>query len=384
MSDRLIQFGENAVALSYDLDVRLAQWETLRTTMVRGVPPEFTRDEWGYLVSFVASEHLLSAFTASFGELAQGEVTSLFRARGSIAIWLPGNVSLLGPLVLVLASFAGVPMQVKAGSKSNDLCAAFVQYAVDNLASNELRDYLRDCVKVEQFDRTDARNAEMAAQASVRIAFGSDAAIASIHDLPHPTDSIGISFGDHRSEAWVEASALDDAAVAKLIKVFAIYGQAGCTSPRRVVMLNGQRQDCESLRERMLSMWPSTIKRDVPMHIASLNVMHAQLNAASGWDVRMAGRNGAVIGIGTVDQAEMSGLMSLAIVSGTRDEAIAMLPHNIQTLGHCVQKSHELLPMLARTRVKRCVPIMQMHHFGAVWDGQNFWRQLFEQVAFQP
>jgi hypothetical protein len=306
---------------------------------------------------------------------------SLVRPRGPVAIWLPSNVSLLGPLVLVLASFAGVPMRVKAGSKSNDLCAAFVEYAISNLGEGELRDYLRDQVKIERFDRHDPRNAEMAAGASVRIAFGSDAAMAAIHALQHPVDSIGISFGDHRSEAWAEADALDDAAVTTLMKVFAIYGQAGCTSPRRVVMLGGSEADCHALRERMLKLWPTTMKTDAPMHIASLNVMHAQLNAASGWDVRLAHRNGAVLGVGPVDKAEMSGLMSLAIVPGSVEEAVAMLPPNIQTIGHLVKDSSKLIKVIGRTKAKRFVPVAQMHHFGPVWDGQNFFRQLFEEVA---
>jgi len=381
MFDGMINFDGKLAALGFDLTVRLKQWDALRVKMVRGVPAEFTRDEWAYLIGFVTVDHLYDCLVTSFGMEDHGDPKSLLRPRGAIAIWLPSNVSLLGPLVLILASFAGVPMRVKAGSKSNDLCAAFVQYAIDNLGDGELRDYLRDQVKIERFDRHDPRNAEMAAGASVRIAFGSDPAMAAIHALAHPVDSIGISFGDHRSEAWVEASALDDVAVTTLMKVFAIYGQAGCTSPRRVVMLNGFSADCEALRERMMKQWPTTMKADALMHIASLNIMHAQLNAASGWDVKLTHRNGAVLGVGSVDNAEMSGLMSLAIVPGTVDEAIAMLPPNIQTIGYHVADAPELLPVIVKTKAKRFVPVAQMHHFGPVWDGQNFFRQLFEEVA---
>jgi hypothetical protein len=381
MSDRMMQFGDSLIALDYDLEARLAKWDALRMKMARGVPAEFTRDEWAYLVGFVAKEHLYEAFIVSFGMEGGDPAKSLVRPRGPIAIWLPSNVSLLGPLVLILSSFAGVPMRVKAGSKSHDLCAAFGQFAIKNLDEGELRDYLRDQVKIERFDRHDPRNAEMAANASVRIAFGSDAAMAAIHALPHPADSIGISFGDHRSEAWVEAGALDDAAVMTLMKVFAIYGQAGCTSPRRVAMLGGSEADCHALRDRMLKLWPMTMKADAPMHIASLNVMHTQLNAASGWDVKLAHRNGAALGVNPVDKAEMSGLMSLAIVPGTVEQAIAMLPPNVQTIGHHIAEASKLLPLIAKTKAKRFVPLAQMHHFGPVWDGQNFFRQLFEEVA---
>jgi hypothetical protein len=356
----------------------VTQWDSLRVRMARTVPVEFTRDEWAYLITFVAREHLEEALKKSLcGE------KSLFRPRGPIAIWLPSNVSLLGPLVLTLASLSGSPMRVKVGSKSNDLCTAFVQYAIDNFGDGPLRDYLRDKVKIERFDRHDPRNAVMAANANVRIAFGSDAAIKAIHALPHPLDSIGISFGDHRSEAWVEAGALDDAAVISLMKVFAIYGQAGCTSPRRVVMLGCSEADSLALRDRMLKLWPTTIKADAPMHIASLNLMHSQLNEASGWDVKLTHRNGAALGVGSIDKPEMSGLMSLAIVSGTVEQAVAMLPPNIQTIGHHIADTSKLLPKIAKTTVKRFVPVAQMHHFSPVWDGQNFFRLLFEEVALQ-
>ncbi len=381
MFDSMTNFNGRLLAADYDLDDRFDQWEALRTIMARRVPPEFTRDEWAYLTTFVAGANLYKCVEMSLGSESSRPPASLLRSRGPIAIWLPSNVSLLGPLVLILASFAGVPMRVKAGSKSNDLCAAFVQFAIDHLGDAELRDYLRYQVKIERFDRHDPRNAEMAANASVRIAFGSDAAMAAIHALPHPVDSIGISFGDHRSEAWVESAALDDAAVTTLMKVFAIYGQAGCTSPRRVVMLGGSEADCHALRDRMLKLWPTTMKMDAPMHIASLNVMHAQLNAASGWDVKLTHRNAAVLGVGPVDKAEMSGLMSLAIVPGTVEQAIEMLPPNIQTIGHHVADASKLLPLIAKTKAKRFVPVAQMHHFGPVWDGQNFFRQLFEEVA---
>lgn len=354
----------------------VTQWDSLCVGMTRAVPPEFTRDEWAYLITFVARKHLEDSLKRSL----RAE-KSLFRPRGPIAIWLPGNVSLLGPLVLVLASLTGAPMRIKAASKLDDLCAAFTQYAIDNLDDGSLRDYLRGRVKIERFDRHDPRNAEMAANASVRIAFGSDTAMAAIDALPHPADSIGISFGDHRSEAWVETKVLDDAGVSTLIKVFAIYGQAGCTSPRRVVILGGSETDCYWLRDRMLKLWPITMKTDLQMHIASLNLMHAHLNAAFGWDVRCAHRNGAVLGIGPVDKAEMSGLMSLAIVPASVEQAVAMLPLNIQTIGHAVQDASQLTQVIGRTKAKRFVPVAQMHYFGPVWDGQNFFRRLFEEVA---
>ncbi len=383
MFDRLAHFsrGDRActVALDYDLEARFSQWDALRKRMARGVPDGFSRDEWAYLVTFLDRSNLYEPFEQSFGKFEPvGKVGALFRPRGPIAIWLPNNVSLLGPLTLILASFAGRPMRVKTGSRSNDLCAAFLDYALKNLPPGELADWLGASVTIERFDRGDERNHSLAADAAVRIVFGSDAAATAIHSLPHPTTSIGITFADHRSEAWVEMSALDDAKLLTLIRVFAIYGNAGCTSPRRVVIIDGTLEDCVALRERMIALW----REEVPMHVASQNILSQQLAAMEVWDAQLAPRHAAVLGVGSLAQRELPGAMSLAIVPATASEAAAALPNNIQTVGHCLRYADapEWLSLLARTPVKRWVPIAQMHHFGPVWDGANFWRQLFEET----
>lgn len=387
MSDQLAHFisGDRAcaVALGYDLEARFAQWDALRKRMARAVPAAFTRDEWAYLVTFLDRENLREPFAQSFGEPApSGKVGALFRPRGPIAIWLPNNVSLLGPLTLILTSFAARPIRVKTGSRSNDLCSAFVAYALENLPPGELADWLRADVKIERFARDDERNKTFAAEAAVRIVFGSDAAATGIHSLPHPVSSIGITFADHRSEAWVEMAALDDARLSTLIRVFAIYGQAGCTSPRRVVVIDGTAEDCATLRRRMIALW----REEVPMHIASQNILSNQLAATAGWDAQLAPHHAAVLGVGSFAQRETPGLMSLAIIPATAAEAAAALPTNIQTVGHCLSHADApgWLALLARTTVKRWVPIARMHHFGAVWDGVNFWRQLFGETFIDP
>jgi hypothetical protein len=380
MSDHASGFAAGTLVLGYDLELRFAEWESLRRAMVRGVSPEFTRDEWAYLVNFVSEYSLRAAFTRTFGPPSLDTPPALFRPRGPLAIWLPNNVSLLGPLVVVLASFTGTAIRVKAGSRSDDLCTAFIRYAINHLRDGALRSHLSEQVCIERFDRLDPRNAAMAADAAVRIAFGSDAAVAGIHGFPHPVESIGISFGDHTSEAWAELPALDDEAVRMLLGVFAIYGQAGCTSPRRVVIIDGATSDCKRLRDRLVASWPTVIRRDVPMHTASQNVLQAQLAAADGWEVRLAPRHAAVFGVGHMGNAGMTGLMSLGIVAGSVEETIATLPANIQTVGTILRDARKLLSRIGQTTVKRFVPVAEMHHFGPVWDGQNFFRQFFEEV----
>jgi hypothetical protein len=381
MSEQLTRFSKHAVALPYALDARLAQWESLRKEMVRGVPDEFTRDEWAYLVSFLDTHHLKSIFTSTFGPEGTAPLESLWRPRSPIAIWLPNNVSLLGPLVLILASFSGQPIAVKTGSRSEELCGAFCRYCLTTLPPGELRSYLSESIGIQAFDRNDPRNFEMAKQAAVRIAFGSDEGVSAIHALPHPAHSIGISFGNKRSEAWVSVDSLDDASADMLLKVFAIYGQAGCTSPRRVVIIGGSRKDALALRERMVARWPSAVKRPTAMNVASANTMNLQLNRAQGWDALFGPHNAAVFGVGPLERGEMKGLMSLPISWGSLEETTRYLPSNIQTLGYFGLSVEDIIPYILPSGIKRLVPLGQMHHFGPVWDGFNFWSQLFEEIA---
>lgn len=349
-----------------ELDELLARWRTVQRAMTRERPEAFTRDEWAYLIAFLDERQL----RAPFEQLRSPGYVAV--PRGPIAVWLPNNVSLLGPLTLILLSLTGNPIRVKAGSRADDLASAFVAYACG------VADVFND-VTVEQFDRTDPRNAQMAAEAKVRIAFGGDEAARAIDGLPHPLDSTGFYFADRTSEAWIEKT--DDETLRTLAKVFAIYGTAGCTSPRRVVVLKG---DVRAVRDRLAELWPAM--RDVAMHHASQNVMARQWAAALGWDAITTSRNAAVLAAGDVALPLPPSLFLLPIVSASEEEALATLPANIQTLGHALspERLDALLPRLARTAVTRIVPVGAMHHFGAVWDGWEFWRSAFRMIEVQP
>ena len=372
-----------AVALPVRLDALVADWSQLRTAMIRRMPGDFSREEWSYLISFVDAEALMRPFRETFGAACTGSARpcdALARPRGAVAVWLPSNVSLLGPLMLILLSLTGNRLRLKAGSHGNDLTAAFLDFARESLPAGPLKNYLCEQVRIERFDRNDPRNVEFSRDASCRIAFGSDEAAEAVAGLPHPADSSTYVFSDRRSEAWIEPGSLNDAVIQMLIKVFAIYGQAGCTSPGRVVLLDGTANDARQLRDRILTAWPRILPGRPPIHVASQNVMARQWAAVLGWDAALASHGAAVIASGEADLRRPSSLMFLPIVACSKEEALQTLPANIQTIGHAVQQpaDPEWLRLFAATAVKRFVPLARMHHFGAVWDGWEFWRGMFE------
>lgn len=373
------------VALAFDLHDWINQWQELRERMIRRMPTSFTRDEWAYLIRFLAPESLLRPWIESFGKQVLtpvNPVNALLRPRGPIAVWLPNNVSLLGPLTLILASMSSSSLRIKAGSRADDLTSSFVAYVRESLQGGSVADYFGGELRVEQFGREDVRNREMALECKMRIVFGSDGAVRAIGSLPRPVDSVGIAFPNHSSEVWVEVGAMDDSHLQNLIRVFAIYGRAGCTSPQRVVILGGSETDARNLQEALLRLWPLTMREPPPMHTASGNILSCQWAAAGGWNAATAARNGAVFAVGNMDAPSFEGLMALPIVSGSVERALRTVPENIQTIGHCLNDPADpkWLGVLASSSVKRFVPISEMHHFGPVWDGNNFWRQLFEEV----
>jgi hypothetical protein len=389
MSEQLQYFnspaGCAAVALTFDYRQAIADWATLRKRMVKEVPPAFTRDEWAYLVTFLEPGNLEKPFVESFGapvDSSDGTLRTLYRPRGSIAVWLPNNVSLLGPLTLVLLSLTGQQIRLKLGSSAEDLTGAFLDYAVANLPGGPLADALTNDVLAETFVRDDPRHAEWARKARVRIVFGSDEAARTIHQLPHPLDSVGFSFTDRQSEAWLELGAIDDRVLETLLKVFAIYGQAGCTSPKRVILLNGSERHAHDLRDRLLDAWPRVLRGETPMHVASENLMAEQRARALGWAPRSAPGNAGLLASGVAGLEGFEAQMALRIEAASVDQALDGLPPNIQTVGHALENPEDPAWKLriAGSRILRFVPLGEMHYFGSRWDGQDFWRQCFEAV----
>lgn len=378
--------GCSAVYLPFELQQAIADWSALRPIMARQVPDEFTRDEWAYLIMFLDVANLLRPFEQSFGELVDtmsDDINRVFRRRGTVAIWLPGNVSLLGPLAMILLSLTGNRIRMKGATDAGDLTGAFLDFARSHLPQGKFWEHLENDVRYDVFERNDVRNGEMAADADVRIAFGSDQAVQSILELDHPLGSVGIAFADRQSEAWIEKDAVSDTLLTELIKVFAIYGQAGCTSPRRALILGATGGEVKAIRDRVRAMWPDVILGDPAPHVASENIMWRQCAAARGWDSVLAPRNAAVLASGKIDVEVPSGHMVLAFVPATFDEAIAALPDQIQTIGYGIAEtrlSARWLNVAGHTGVDRLVPIGKMHHFGPVWDGQAFWCQAFDEI----
>jgi hypothetical protein len=370
--------GRTLVLLPRSLDATLDAFARLRRAMIRTRPDAFTRDEWAYLITFLDDANLRASFVAAFGTPAdvRGNYARLARPRGRVAVWLPNNVSLLGPLTLILLALTGNLVRVKAGSRADDLATAFVRW------SREIDATLFDGVEIQQFDREDPRNAAMAAEADVRIAFGSDAAMRNIDALPHPIDSAGFYFANRTSEAWIDLAHADEETLLTIAKVFAIYGTAGCTSPQRLVVLDATNDDALRIRDALAALWPAVVPRDVPMHHASQNIAHAQIANATGWSAVTTPRNAAVLAAGTTALPSVDGSLTLAIVAAKTDEAFDTLPPNIQTLGTALERDRRdaLLPRLAAAGVKRIVPVVEMHHFGALWDGWNWWQETFVEI----
>ncbi len=376
-------FGRTALALPFSHSQIIAEWSGLRGAMRGTVPAGFSRDEWAYLMAFLAPENLEAPFLESFGQLVDGGRPSrLARPRGTVAVWLPNNVSLLGPLTLILLTLTGNRILLKGGSRSQDLTGTFLSFAREHLGEGALRAHLEGQVSLETFAHGDDRQRKLIDDADVRIVFGSDASAAAIHGAAPPLRGTGFSFIDRQSQAWIETGAATDEVLTNLIRVFAIYGQAGCTSPRRIILLNGTREQAMELRSRIAGLWPKVLRARPPAHIASGNTMALQWAAAVGWDAAMAGDRHAVIGVGEVSRESIDAPMFLPICPGTPEEAARQLPANIQTVGHAFVDPADprWLRLAAKTPIKRFVPIARMHHFGPLWDGQRFWSQCFEEV----
>lgn len=387
MSDYLAWFrapaGIAAVATPSSAEDMIKDWATVRRAMMKTVAPGFSRDEWAYLASFLDAEKLWQPWLESFGQPivpSEKPPNRLYRPRGAIAVWLPGNVSLLGPLTLVLLSLTGQPLRMKLSTSSDDLAGAFLRFARENLPEGVLKEHLDTRVAAHSFGRGDPRERELARDSQVRIVFGSDEAAQAIDALPHPVNSVGISFADRQSEAWLDMASINDDTLTTLLRVFAIYGQAGCTSPGRVVLLDATTSERDEVFERLRRLAAGLIRGETPMHVASENLMAAQWAQALGWGAEQTPGNTMVLAAGDTALEDFESLMTIKLQVRSRDEAFAALPDNIQTIGYALGGSVDTawLERLADSRIARFVPLAQMHHFSSTWDGESFWRQCFE------
>ena len=374
------------VSLPFRLEKFVQSWTELRQRMAKSRPDNFGREEWGYIIRFLEKDNLMRPFLETWGSpipSPRHRVNSLFRPRGPVSIWLPNNVSLLGPLSVILMSLTGNNLKLKIGSRSEDLTTAFLTFCRHSLKDGVLLGYLRKQVEVVSADHDDLRQARTAREAKVRIVFGSDEAATAIEALPHSLDSIGFSFPNRQSEAWIEPRAITAQILTDLIKVFAVYGQAGCTAPHRVILLNGTWKQAIALRSALLERWPKIITGRIPVHLASENVMTSQWGRALGWDAELSLGNGSVVAVGRYSLEPLKSRMALPIIPASFEAAQKHLPKNIQTLGHAVKEPRHprWFKALAATSVKRFVLLSRMHHFGPVWDGWSFWREAFEEVV---
>jgi Acyl-CoA reductase (LuxC) len=333
----------------------MSDWITLRSELLRDRPEPFERAELAHLAEFL-------------GRLPK---PPLGRPRSPIAVSLPNNVSLLGPLVVALLSLLGPELHLKPGSRSRDLTSAFVAWARDRVPAGALRDWLHDRVNLSD------ELSEAGARAAVRIAFGSDEALRAISALPHRDDSYWFGFGDRASEAWLEPAAADDDALRALVRTFAVYGRAGCTSPRRAVLLEASPAEAYELRERLARLWPAVEGTRCEMHVASQTALAAQLAAAAGVPATRTLGGGALL-----SAEETDGVRTLAVVAASLEEAVVSAPANLQTIGHAVRDAGDprLLDAALRAGAVRWVPIPDMHTFGPVWDGHAWWEACVERL----
>ncbi len=369
----------SALLLPFSLPELCAAWNQLTRAMIRARPEAFSRDEWAYLLTFLAGDRLAAIPTSALGaEGSCGAVRYVLRPRGDVAVWLPNNVSLLGPLTLVVLSLTGARLRLKGGTRGRELTGAFLAFCREHGAP-PLREALDSRVRYAAFSREDPRNAAWAGEADVRIVFGGDDTARAIH-AHAKLDSVGLSFRHRVSEAWLDPDLVDADVCRDLLRVFAVYGQAGCTSPRRVVLIGADAGAAEALTERLWKLWPEILPGRPPVHAASRNVLSAQLAKIAGWRPRLVADHAAVLCAGELDRPLVDGPFTLHVVSGSLDAAFAALPASIQTIGHVLPRPAELLPRLAGSAVKRLVPLARMHDFGPVWDGHHIWLDCFERI----
>jgi hypothetical protein len=293
-------------------------------------------------------------------------------------------VSLLGPLTLIVCILSGVKnIRLKTSSRAEDLTSHFAEYIKNMMANSVLAEFVASSVSVVNEDQDHPAVKQMAKEADVRIVFGSDATALDIQQTSLNPTSQNVAFIDKVSEAWIdkESSKVEDV-LADLVKVFHEYGKVGCTSPQRLILIDHSREEALKIRASLLKIYHQLFPGKPEMHIASNTTLANQILTLEGWDCLEVKNKSTLFAVGSYALEAYDGLMSLPIIPSDILGATQNLPQNIQTIGCQLSKSNQqvLLNHLGKTQIKRIVPIQEMHNFGSVWDGLNFFDTLFDQV----
>lgn len=378
-----------ALLLPFSVPSMLGDWEVIMKAMLREIPVEFSRSDWAYLASFLQPEQLKSVYSRTFGELVQPSsppenlpLGIIYKPRGQVAVWLPANVGLLGPLSIILVSISGNNLQIKGSIRGDAYSNSFLAFARKHAPTGFLRDYLHKQVNFDVFDRDDARNHQMSRCADVRIIFGSDTAVSALSQLQHKPTALTFGFTDHQSESWIASDSYHDSDIEMIVKIFSVYGQAGCTSPRRIVLIDGKLDEVAQLSDRILACWNYLNEPRPAADQASSSIFASQMGAVQGWKIRIASNNRGCLLIGEPDMPLVEATPALHLVAAPLEIAARTMPANIQTIGYLCSHSRlsDWAKVLLKFPIKRLVPLGEMHHFGPVWDGFEFWRNLFEAV----
>ena len=139
-----VKWGSSVVSTPTDISLVIESWGKLRTKMIRTMPSDFEREEWAYIIQFLGPSILNQVIAQTFGDKLgdREDVRRIYRPRGTVAVWLPNNVSLLGPLLLVLISLSGNKAIFKSGTRSKNLTQSFLDYGLENLPDGPLKNYL--------------------------------------------------------------------------------------------------------------------------------------------------------------------------------------------------------------------------------------------------
>lgn len=360
-------------------------WSELQKIMVKKQPHEFTRSEWAYLISFLQRENLQEFFQTHFGSEitsnSQGGPHQIFKARGHISIWLPSNVSLLGPLNVIALSLTGNQVTVKTSSSGKDLTSLFIEYVIQNSTDRSFAEQIKKSFSVAAFSHGDSRQNDFSLKADVRLFYGSDAAAEAVKKLPVKSTALDFMFVDKVSEAWLNWNC-SDAELESLADVFFLYGREGCTSPLRVIVIDADAERSKQFCQRLVNICNQKFHQPVQTHLASSHLFSTQSGQIEGWSIYPGKENNFVVGLGTYQlQWPIKGYV-LPVIPSSLSHALKELPKNIQTIGLALdqQQKSQLLQSISSVQAKRLVPLAQMHHYAMSWDGFEYWRNCFESM----
>lgn len=312
--------------------------------------------------------------------------------RGCLFHIAPSNVPINFAFSLVAGLLSGNNNIVRVSSKNFPQVEIIARHIQDLSSSHASTSR----IVLVQYDRDNREATDFfSSHSDVRVIWGGDATITSIRRSPIPSRSFDVTFADRYSFATINADAVSEDAVGKLVEGFYndtyLFDQNACSAPHLIVW-TGDRKRIEQVRERFWnSLHELVAKKYEFQSVMAVDKLTAMYRQAAAMEIREERTKDNFIKRvmlsslnDKIDEYRCAcGYFSEYISEEDLNEVVPIVNNKYQTMSYYGYEEDRLKSFVQENKMKgidRIVPIGHTTDFSLIWDGYDLIRTLSRKI----